>query len=268
MPMILSPAKDGAPIVIDKAVIMIGRHPTCDVVLNDSRKVSRKHCCLVQVNDKFFVRDLGSMNGIKVNGKRVKKESQLNLGDLLTVGDVDYRFQLSNAAKKASQVAKQKPMAVEEVAPVTAGLADSGTLGPAVASLDDDDMPGLAPLESGDAIPVAASAVVVEPDIIELPEDDDDVVVVLDDEIDVIDEIEVVDEVQIVEDVQIIEDVEIVDDVVEVLDEVEVVDDDGFDIINIVEDDDEDGDVFEDVVLLDDDEEDDDFFDGPIEILE
>lgn len=258
MPMILSPAKDGAPVVVDKAVIMIGRHPTCDVVINNSRKVSRKHCCVVQVNDKYFVRDLGSMNGIQVNGKRVKKESPLNLGDLFTVGDVEYRFQLGSAAKKKSAAARKKPpesvapsaanpasaLPPEDV-PTKAGMLDSSlsSVVPVISTLD-DDMPGLVPLESSDAVPVIAEPRIVKPPIV------DDF-----------------DEVEVVEEYEDVEIVEVDDDVIEIVDEIEVVEDvvevvdDGFDIVEVVADDDD----VEDVVLLD---EDDDFFDGPIDILE
>jgi pSer/pThr/pTyr-binding forkhead associated (FHA) protein len=86
----LNPIDQGRQIVLDKVIVFLGRHPNCDVVLTDSRKISRRHCCIVQVNDKLLVRDLGSMNGIRVNGKRVRNEALLHLGDELTVGDLSY----------------------------------------------------------------------------------------------------------------------------------------------------------------------------------
>jgi predicted component of type VI protein secretion system len=93
MPAYLMPVGDGPPIVLDKAIILIGRHPDCDVVLKRSRKVSRKHCCLAQVNSHFVVRDLGSMNGVRVNGNRIDSESALSFGDELIIGDVRYHLQ-------------------------------------------------------------------------------------------------------------------------------------------------------------------------------
>jgi predicted component of type VI protein secretion system len=90
MAVYLVPDDKGASITVDKAIIFIGRHPECDVVLNSSRKVSRRHCCFAQVNDKLVVRDLGSMNGIRVNGEPIKREKELKLGDQVSVGDVIY----------------------------------------------------------------------------------------------------------------------------------------------------------------------------------
>ena len=97
-------ADDRQAVSIDKAILFFGRHPECDVVITSSRKVSRKHCCLAQVHDSLVVRDLGSMNGVRVNGKTIRHESPLNLGDTLSVGDVEFELQDGrvNASKKAS----------------------------------------------------------------------------------------------------------------------------------------------------------------------
>ncbi|WP_166825036.1 FHA domain-containing protein [Thalassoroseus pseudoceratinae] len=92
MAIYLVPIDNGRPIVLDKAVVFVGRHPECDVILKDSRKVSRKHCCLAQVDDRIVVRDLGSMNGIRVNGRQVRKETTIHLNDELSIGDVTYRI--------------------------------------------------------------------------------------------------------------------------------------------------------------------------------
>ncbi|MFO0917150.1 MAG: FHA domain-containing protein [Planctomycetaceae bacterium] len=94
MPAFLVPVKPGLCVIpLEKAVVLIGRQADCDVSLTQSRKVSRKHCCLAQVNDKIMVRDLGSTNGIYINGQRVKREGRVRLGDILTVGDLQFRMQ-------------------------------------------------------------------------------------------------------------------------------------------------------------------------------
>lgn len=90
MPIYLTPLDSGRPIVIDKAVIFIGRHPECDLVITHSRKVSRKHCCIAQVDSRLVIRDLGSMNGVRLNGTRVQKDEELRAGDELSIGDVGY----------------------------------------------------------------------------------------------------------------------------------------------------------------------------------
>ena len=80
---------DGPSVQIDKPILLFGRHEECDVQLN-SKKVSRRHCCLAQVNDYLVVRDLGSTNGVRINGQRVV-EGKLAPGDELQVGNFKYQ---------------------------------------------------------------------------------------------------------------------------------------------------------------------------------
>ena len=107
MAVYLIPVDKGRPIVLDKAVVFIGRHPECDVILKASRKVSRKHCCLAQVESRIVIRDLGSMNGIRLNGKRVKKEATVKLGDEITIGDVSYILKSRGRMESDSDPAPQ-----------------------------------------------------------------------------------------------------------------------------------------------------------------
>jgi predicted component of type VI protein secretion system len=91
MPAQLVALTDGPTILLDKPILLLGRHPECDIQLN-SRKISRRHCCIAQVSNYLVVRDLGSTNGIRVNGVRVV-EGKLKAGDELTVGN--FRYQLT-----------------------------------------------------------------------------------------------------------------------------------------------------------------------------
>jgi pSer/pThr/pTyr-binding forkhead associated (FHA) protein len=89
MPVRLVSLDDGPSIVLDKPILLLGRHPECDVQI-DSRKISRRHCCIAQVNNTVVIRDLGSTNGIKINGIRVH-EARLQAGDEVTIGSHRYR---------------------------------------------------------------------------------------------------------------------------------------------------------------------------------
>ncbi|MBI3408414.1 MAG: FHA domain-containing protein [Planctomycetes bacterium] len=73
---------------MDKPIVLIGRHQECDIQI-PSRKVSRRHCCLAQVNGHVVVRDLCSTNGIRVNGIRIQ-EGNIKPGDELTIGSHKY----------------------------------------------------------------------------------------------------------------------------------------------------------------------------------
>jgi predicted component of type VI protein secretion system len=110
MPMILLPLEDAEPVLLDKAITFFGRHPDCDVILTNSRKVSRKHCCIAQIDDAYVIRDLGSMNGVRVNGEAVRRDSRLSVGDEIVVGDVAYRLQVATPEQvKAGSAVKARP---------------------------------------------------------------------------------------------------------------------------------------------------------------
>ncbi len=93
---------EGPNILLDKPVILIGRHQECDIQI-PSRKISRRHCCIAQVNGALMVRDLCSTNGIRINGNRVN-EGRLNPGDELTIGSFAYtvQFETGGGASKAA----------------------------------------------------------------------------------------------------------------------------------------------------------------------
>ncbi len=110
MPMLLIPLGDGDPIALDKAITLLGRHPDCDAVLVSSRKVSRKHCVLAQVNHEFMVRDLGSMNGVKVNGEVAKGDTLVKEGDELHVGDIGFKLKVGPKPEKSSRKSTAKPV--------------------------------------------------------------------------------------------------------------------------------------------------------------
>ena len=79
---VLYPTGPGSQIVIDRAVVLVGRSADCDAVIDFSSRISRMHCVLVQVDADYYVRDLGSMNGVWVNGDRDRKmQSKLIQGD-------------------------------------------------------------------------------------------------------------------------------------------------------------------------------------------
>ena len=109
MPAQLLALTDGPSILLDKPILLLGRHGECDIQLN-SRKVSRRHCCIAQVHDYLIVRDLGSTNGVRVNGQRVI-ESRLKAGDELTVGNFRYQVFLEGPSAAAGPPPVQLPAA-------------------------------------------------------------------------------------------------------------------------------------------------------------
>jgi hypothetical protein len=97
MPIRLVALDEGPDIVIDRAMLIVGRHPQCDARL-DSIRVSRRHCCMMQEqgSDDVIVRDLGSTNGIRINGQRVEKGT-VRPGDELSIAHIRYRMEVGHA---------------------------------------------------------------------------------------------------------------------------------------------------------------------------
>src|SRR5215218_9459059 len=89
MPPQLVALSEGPNILLDKPILLLGRHPECDIQI-ESRKISRRHCCIAQVENYLVVRDLDSTNGIRINGVRVV-EGRLRPGDEVTIGNHRYQ---------------------------------------------------------------------------------------------------------------------------------------------------------------------------------
>jgi pSer/pThr/pTyr-binding forkhead associated (FHA) protein len=83
----------GPDILVDEHPTTVGRHPACTARL-DSLRVSRHHCCLSvnQEDGRVVVRDLGSTNGVRINGMRVES-GRLQPGDELSIAHLRYRFE-------------------------------------------------------------------------------------------------------------------------------------------------------------------------------
>jgi FHA domain-containing protein/uncharacterized protein DUF1707 len=71
--------------------VTIGRGPSCDCLLPED-SVSRRHAELWREAGRWYIRDLGSRNGTRVNGLRVLEPVGVRPGDRITLGDATYRL--------------------------------------------------------------------------------------------------------------------------------------------------------------------------------
>jgi hypothetical protein len=78
--------------VLSGSRVVVGRSREADIVLQDPN-VSRRHAELRRDDGGWQIVDLGSTNGIKVNGRRVDSQ-QLSAGDQITIGVTDLTFEL------------------------------------------------------------------------------------------------------------------------------------------------------------------------------
>jgi pSer/pThr/pTyr-binding forkhead associated (FHA) protein len=89
----LVPLEGGAPIEIVKDLVLVGRKEDCDVRL-DHKSISKLHCVLVKTDGLLLLRDLGSTNGTRVNGQRVRRAALLP-NDQLQIASLRYAVQVA-----------------------------------------------------------------------------------------------------------------------------------------------------------------------------
>jgi hypothetical protein len=81
---------DGKRTMLAGERMTIGRSRDCEMVIDDPN-VSRRHAELRKTIEGWMIVDLGSTNGVKVNGRRVQEEV-LRPGDKITLGLIDLDF--------------------------------------------------------------------------------------------------------------------------------------------------------------------------------
>ena len=87
----LTPPASGAEFVLPTdAAARLGRSDEVDCPINH-RSVSREHAEIRPMGDQFVIEDLGSANGVTINGRSAKK-AELRSGDIIELGQVVFRF--------------------------------------------------------------------------------------------------------------------------------------------------------------------------------
>jgi pSer/pThr/pTyr-binding forkhead associated (FHA) protein len=81
---------DGREYAVPAEGLVIGRDASCDVVVPTS-EVSRRHAQIIPSNEGYVLKDT-STNGVFVNGERVSVTHTLGRGDIIRVGNEDFRF--------------------------------------------------------------------------------------------------------------------------------------------------------------------------------
>ncbi len=120
--------------------ITIGRQEGNTIRLTE-RNVSRRHARLLRQNGSVLVEDLGSYNGIKLNGERIQGQVSVQSGDLIQIGDYDL------AIKQEGAQALPPPMPTDRnndtptpgdlgLAPLPPPLSESGVTAEAEAEVD------------------------------------------------------------------------------------------------------------------------------------
>jgi pSer/pThr/pTyr-binding forkhead associated (FHA) protein len=132
----LIPLDGGPPIDIAKDLVLVGRKDDCDLKL-DHKSVSKLHCVIVKTDGLLLLRDLGSTNGTRVNGERIRRAALLP-NDQLNIASLRFRVYLGPGDPLGPVAPDERTQQIDaaEVARLLkaagAGDADSGGDIPAV----------------------------------------------------------------------------------------------------------------------------------------
>jgi predicted component of type VI protein secretion system len=127
----LVPENGDPAIRIDRDVTLVGRHESCDVVI-DHPGLSKRHCILVRTDGLLVIRDLATTNGTKVKGQRIRWAALLP-EDRLSLGGYKVRVYLgSDEMPSPSELRRARgELAERPLAPRENGLMSSGVRTPA-----------------------------------------------------------------------------------------------------------------------------------------
>ena len=110
-------------IIINKDVMTIGRKSDCDISIKDPA-VSGNHARIQRVGDNYLVQDMGSTNGVHIEGKAIKQQV-LKHKDTIVIGEHQLKILMSDevapSARKEPSARKwpsanRKPSACKEPA--------------------------------------------------------------------------------------------------------------------------------------------------------
>lgn len=94
---------------------VLGRQRECGIVIRDGA-ASRKHARVFQAEGRWWVEDMGSANGIKLNGSRCEGRHGLRNGDAIRIGEAEVQFhcsELESAPETKPATVRTDPQSLE-----------------------------------------------------------------------------------------------------------------------------------------------------------
>src|SRR5205085_3662672 len=115
----LLPLDGGPPLDLVKDLTLIGRKEDCDLRL-DHKGISKQHCVIVKTEGLLLLRDLGSTNGTRVNGQRVRRAALLP-NDQLAIASLRFKVHLGPGEPPAEKGDHTMQMDADDVAALVHG---------------------------------------------------------------------------------------------------------------------------------------------------
>jgi RNA polymerase subunit RPABC4/transcription elongation factor Spt4 len=121
--------------------VVIGRSPDAHITIEDPL-ISRRHARVVIRDETALVQDLGSRNGVRVNGRLVKGEHPLKEGDRIRIGTQELVFSIVRSEGRAARPTGYMRMCLACNTPFPEGTPQCPHCG-APAATEDDTMSGV-----------------------------------------------------------------------------------------------------------------------------
>lgn len=99
---------EGQNVELRRGTLLVGRSSGCHLVLEDSM-VSRRHAELIVTDEAVTVKDLGSVNGLYINARRLEGSQRIKEGDTVQIGQ--RQFVLQSAVRESVPVSSDRRMA-------------------------------------------------------------------------------------------------------------------------------------------------------------
>ncbi len=115
---------------LEKPLVIVGRDPGCDIAIDDIT-VSKRHLKFEYLDGMLYVEDLGSTNGLKVNGHLAKRQALQHL-DVVQVGS--HRMHVFDDTQLPST-----PLNAESTVQTAAGKHEAQASAPSAVATEDRD---------------------------------------------------------------------------------------------------------------------------------
>ncbi|MBV9712677.1 MAG: FHA domain-containing protein [Ktedonobacteraceae bacterium] len=117
----------GQQLALKRQVATLGRDEDCDIWLDDDM-ASRYHAELAYDKGKVYLTDCDSLNGVLLNGKRIRGTTTVEANDLIQIGDHCFSFIL--AAPRLAAAEQSDPLARHTLRSSLHGLTKDGDILP------------------------------------------------------------------------------------------------------------------------------------------
>lgn len=85
--------------------VVLGRSSKCDISITDVDGVSREHCVFIQEDGKWYLEDLGTTNGTKLNKEKIEGRIELSERDIVNVSKLRLTVHINTESQKRRSLA-------------------------------------------------------------------------------------------------------------------------------------------------------------------